>query len=50
MIMSGLKGIGVSPGLAVGPVRKVINEISTDQIAATPREIFDALEIGRAHV
>ena len=47
-----LKGIGVSPGISVGPIRKVINEISTDQIAATPREIFDALEkeIGRAHV
>ena len=39
-----LKGIGVSPGISVGPIRKVINEISTDQIAATPREIFDALE------
>ena len=39
-----LKGIGVSPGVSVGPIRKVINEISTDVIAATPREIFDALE------
>ena len=39
-----LKGIGVSPGISVGPIRKVINEISTDQISATPREIFDALE------
>ena len=39
-----LKGIGVSPGVSVGPIRKVINEISTDQIAASPREIFDALE------
>jgi len=39
-----LKGIGVSPGISVGPIRKVINEISTDVIAATPREIFDALE------
>ena len=39
-----LKGIGVSPGVSVGPIRKVINEISTDEIAATPREIFDALE------
>ena len=43
MIMSGLKGIGVSPGVAVGPVRKVINEVSNDAISATPREIFDAL-------
>ena len=39
-----LKGIGVSPGISVGPIRKVINEISTDQISATPREIFAALE------
>ena len=53
-----LKGIGVSPGVSVGPIRKVINEISTDVIAASPREIFEALikvgedleqEIGRAH-
>jgi len=41
--MSGLKGIGVSPGVAVGPVRKVINIVSTDAISASPREIFDAL-------
>ncbi|MEY2813628.1 MAG: hypothetical protein RL579_533, partial [Actinomycetota bacterium] len=41
--MSGLKGIGVSPGVAVGPVRKVINVVSTDAISASPREIFDAL-------
>ena len=26
-----LKGIGVSPGVSVGPIRKVINEISTDR-------------------
>ena len=38
-----LKGIGVSPGVAVGPVRKVINIVSTDAISATPREIFEAL-------
>ena len=38
-----LKGIGVSPGVSVGPIRKVINEISTDVIAASPREIFEAL-------
>ena len=38
-----LKGIGVSPGVAVGPVRKVINEISHVAITASPREIFDAL-------
>ena len=38
-----LKGIGVSPGVSVGPIRKVINETSTDVIAASPREIFEAL-------
>jgi phosphotransferase system enzyme I (PtsI) len=38
-----LKGIGVSPGVSVGPIRKVINETSTDVIAASPREIFQAL-------
>ena len=38
-----LKGIGVSPGVAVGPVRKVIKEFSNDAIPATPREIFEAL-------
>ena len=38
-----LKGIGVSPGVAIGPIRKVINVVSNDAIAATPREIFDAL-------
>ena len=40
---SALKGIGVSPGVAVGPIRKVINVVSTDAISASPREIFDAL-------
>ena len=38
-----LKGIGVSPGVAVGPIRKVINVVSTDAISASPREIFDTL-------
>jgi phosphotransferase system enzyme I (PtsI) len=41
--MNELKGIGVSPGVAVGPVRKVINEVSTGAIPASPREIFEAL-------
>jgi len=41
--MNLIKGIGVSPGIAVGPVRKVINIVSTDAISASPREIFDAL-------
>lgn len=38
-----LKGIGVSPGVAVGPIRKVINIVSTEAISASPREIFEAL-------
>jgi len=41
--MNLIKGIGVSPGIAVGPVRKVINVVSTDAISASPREIFSAL-------
>ena len=38
-----LKGIGVSPGVAVGPIRKVINIVSIEAISASPREIFEAL-------
>ena len=38
-----LTGIGVSPGVAVGPIRKVINVISTDAVPASPRQIFEAL-------
>ena len=38
-----LSGIGVSPGVAVGPIRKVINVVSTDAIPASPRQIFEAL-------
>ena len=41
--MSNLTGIGVSPGVAAGPIRKVINVVSTDAIAASPRQIFEAL-------
>ncbi len=37
------RGIGVSPGVAIGPVRKVINEVSKAAIAASPREVFAAL-------
>ena len=38
-----LSGIGVSPGVAIGPIRKVINVVSTDAIPASPRQIFEAL-------
>ena len=38
-----LTGIGVSPGVAVGPIRKVINEINRDAVPASPRQIFEAL-------
>ena len=38
-----LTGIGVSPGVAVGPIRKVINVISTEAVPASPRQIFEAL-------
>lgn len=41
--MSNLSGIGVSPGVAAGPIRKVINIVNTDAIAASPRQIFEAL-------
>ena len=38
-----LTGIGVSPGVAIGPIRKVINVVSTAAIPASPRQIFEAL-------
>ena len=46
--MSNFSGIGVSPGVAAGPVRKIIAVKHDQPIAATPRQIFDALEqVGR---
>lgn len=42
--MNSLAGIGVSPGIAVGPVRRIIQVTSTEPIPATPREVFDALD------
>ena len=42
--MDSLTGIGVSPGVAVGPVRRIVQVKSTEPIPATPREVFDALE------
>ncbi|MFM7860093.1 MAG: phosphoenolpyruvate-utilizing N-terminal domain-containing protein, partial [Candidatus Nanopelagicaceae bacterium] len=41
--METYRGIGVSPGVAVGPIRKVINKVSTEAISASPREVFVAL-------
>ena len=37
-------GIGVSPGVVVGPVRRIVQVTSNEPIPATPREVFDALE------
>lgn len=39
-----LTGIGVSPGVAVGPIRKVSKAKVTEQISASPREVFAALD------
>ena len=42
--MSNLSGIGVSPGVVIGPIRRVIQAQATEPVPATPREVFDALE------
>ena len=42
--MSNFSGIGVSPGVAAGPVRKIVAVKHDQPIAATPRQIFDALQ------
>ena len=42
--MISLAGIGVSPGVVVGPVRRIVQVKSTEPISATPREVFDALD------
>ena len=42
--MSNLSGIGVSPGVVVGPIRRVIQTHATELVPATPRHVFDALE------
>ena len=39
-----LTGIGVSPGVAVGPVRKISKVNVTELIPASPREVFAALD------
>ena len=42
--MSSYSGIGVSPGVVVGPVRKIVQAALTEPIPASPKEIFAALE------
>lgn len=42
--MSSYSGIGVSPGVVVGPVRKIVQVALTEPIPASPKEIFAALE------
>lgn len=39
-----LSGIGVSPGVAVGPVRKIAKAQVFNAVPASPREVFAALE------
>lgn len=39
-----LTGIGVSPGVAIGPIRKVSKAQVIEKISATPREVFAALD------
>ncbi len=42
--MSSLSGIGVSPGVVVGQISRIIQVTSTEPISATPRQVFEALE------
>lgn len=42
--MNTYSGIGVSPGVVVGPVRKIVQVALKDPIPASPKEIFTALE------
>ena len=42
--MSSYSGIGVSPGVVVGPVRKIVQVALTEPIPASPKDIFAALE------
>ena len=39
-----LTGIGVSPGVAIGPIRRVTKTEVTQAIAATPAQVFAALD------
>ncbi len=38
-----VSGIGVSPGVAVGPVRRIEHNAVVEPVPASPREVFDAL-------
>ena len=40
-----LSGIGVSPGVAIGPVFRVDRTEVTEPVAATPYEVFAALNV-----
>lgn len=42
--MSKFSGIGVSPGVVVGPVRHIVQSKNDKAVPASPREVFDALE------
>ena len=43
--MMKLSGIGVSPGIALGPVRRVVRARLNDPIPASPRAVFKALDV-----
>lgn len=43
--MSDYAGIGVSPGVAVGPIRKIIPVKHDKPIPATPQKIYETLEL-----
>jgi phosphotransferase system enzyme I (PtsI) len=42
--MNNYSGIGVSPGVVAGPIRRIIQITSNEPIPATPSQIFQALE------
>ena len=39
-----LSGIGVSPGVALGPIRRVAKTEVVNAVPASPREVFEALD------
>ena len=43
--MMSLSGIGVSPGIAVGPVRRVTRVRLSEPVPASPRAVFKALDV-----
>lgn len=42
--MSSLNGIGVSPGVAVGKVFRIVKQVINQPVPASPREVLQALE------